>query len=205
MPPPNSTGKINLSNQTDPITLFGEWFMEAKNYGIALHESMALSTSTPDGIPSSRMVLLKHFDAEGFVFFTNYNSRKAQEIVSNPKASILLHWPTLERQIRIEGSVTQTSTEESHSYFRTRDRGSQAGAWASKQSEIIGDESLKNEVHKIEERFKNKEIPLPPFWGGYRVCPNKIEFWQGRPDRLHQRLLFVLESDKKWTSTLLYP
>ena len=116
-----------------------------------------------------------------------------------------MHWPALERQIRIEGSVTQTSTEESHSYFRTRDRGSQVGAWASKQSETIGDVSLENEVDKIEERFKNQEIPLPPFWGGYRVCPNKIEFWQGRPDRLHQRLLFVLESDKKWTSTLLYP
>ena len=205
MTPPNLTSKINFPNQTDPIALFSEWFMEAKNCGIALHESMALSTSTPDGIPSSRMVLLKNFDAEGFVFFTNYNSRKAREIVSNPKASLLLHWPTLERQIRIEGSVTQTSTEESHSYFRTRDRGSQAGAWASKQSETIGDESLENEVDKIEERFKNQEIPLPPFWGGYRVCPNKIEFWQGRPDRLHQRLLFVLESDKKWTSTLLYP
>ncbi|HIF38656.1 MAG TPA: pyridoxamine 5'-phosphate oxidase [Gemmatimonadetes bacterium] len=196
---------MSLTQQSDPIALFREWFMAAKESDLTLHESMSLSTSTSAGFPSSRMVLLKDFDSRGFIFFTNYNSRKAQEIQENPKVSLLFHWPTLERQIRIEGSVTRTSIEESECYFRTRDRGSQVGAWASKQSATIGQESIADKVKEIENRFENQKIPLPSFWGGYRVSPNRIEFWQGRPDRLHERLLFDREAKGDWSTTLLYP
>ncbi len=195
---------MSFTNHTDPIALFDEWFTAAKTSGTTLYESMSLSTSTQDGVPSSRMVLLKDFDSKGFVFFTNYNSRKAQDIQENPKVSLLLHWPTLERQIRIEGDANQTTIEDSESYFRSRDRGSQIGAWASKQSERIGDGTLEKEVFRIEKRYKDQEIPLPPFWGGYRVLPHRIEFWQGRPDRLHERLLFELTSGG-WDTRLLYP
>ena len=205
MTPFNSLGKMDFTQQDDPIALFGEWFLTAKQAGITLHESMSLSTSTSVGMPSSRMVLLKDFDSSGFVFFTNYSSRKAREIEENPKASLLLHWPTLERQIRIEGDATRTTPEESESYFRTRDRGSQIGAWASKQSETISEVSLEEERHEIESRFKDQDVPLPKFWGGYRVSPHRIEFWQGRPDRLHERLLFELTSKDSWTTRLLYP
>jgi len=197
--------KMNFAQQSDPIALFSEWFMAAKESGITLHESMSLSTSTSAGSPSSRMVLLKGFDSRGFVFFTNYNSRKAQDIQENPEVSLLFHWSILERQIRIEGNVTRTTIEESEDYFRTRDRGSQIGAWASKQSATIGQESLAGEVKGIEIRFENQKIPLPHFWGGYRVSPRKIEFWQGRPDRLHERLLFEREAKDHWSTTLLYP
>ena len=205
MIPSNPSKKMNFTQQSDPIALFKEWFITAKESGTALYESMSLSTSSPTGSPSSRMVLLKGFDARGFVFFTNYNSRKSREIEQNPKASLLLHWPILERQVRIEGDVTRATMDESKYYFETRDRGSQIGAWASKQSVAIEGASLVDEVKKIEERFEGQEVPLPPFWGGYRVSPRRIEFWQGRPDRLHERLLFEREAKDKWSTKLLYP
>ena len=202
----NSLGlDICFKDLDNPMGLFKEWFDESKKYEQKDPNALALATLDETGTPSVRMVLLKSYDEKGFVFFTNFNSKKSNDIKNNPKASMCFHWKSLLRQIIIIGTISKVSEQEANEYFRSRSYLSKIGAWASKQSETIGDESLENEVDKIEARFKNQEIPLPPFWGGYRVCPNKIEFWQGRPDRLHQRLLFVLESDKKWTSTLLYP
>lgn len=189
----------------DPIELFGEWFEQAKESGILLPESASLATASRDGIPSSRMVLLKSFAADGFVFFTNYGSRKAKEMDENPNASLLLHWVVLERQVRVEGSVERIGAEASAAYFRTRDRGSQIGAWASRQSEELeGRSVLKEQAKEIEQRFKGQDVPVPPFWGGYRLIPKRIEFWQGRLKRLHDRLLFTRVGGD-WTTRRLYP
>jgi len=189
----------------DPIELFSEWFEQAKESGILLAESASLATASRDGVPSSRMVLLKSFSKDGFVFFTNYGSRKAREMDDNPKASLLLHWVVLERQIRVEGSVERISAEASAAYFRTRTRGSQIGAWASRQSEQLEDRSvLKKQAEEIERRFKGQEIPFPTFWGGYSVLPEHIEFWQGRLNRLHDRLLFT-RAGEGWAARRVYP
>ena len=189
----------------DPIELFGEWFEQAKESGIILPESASLATADRDGVPSSRMVLLKSFGADGFVFFTNYGSRKAREMDENPRASLLLHWAVLHRQIRVAGPVERVSAEASAAYFRTRDRGSQIGAWVSRQSDELEDRSVLHErAEEIDQRFKGQEVPLPPFWGGYRVIPECIEFWQGRLNRLHDRLLFT-RVDEGWTARRLYP
>jgi pyridoxamine 5'-phosphate oxidase len=198
-------GLSEASADRDPIELFGEWFEQAKESGILLPESASLATASRDGIPSSRMVLLKDFSAEGFGFFTNYGSRKAREMDENPNASLLLHWVVLERQVRVEGSVERIGEEASAAYFRTRDRGSQIGAWASRQSEELEDRSvLKEQAKEIEQRFKGQDVPVPPFWGGYRLIPERIEFWQGRLNRLHDRLSFTREGES-WTARRLYP
>jgi pyridoxamine 5'-phosphate oxidase len=198
-------GLSEASADRDPIELFGEWFEQAKESGILLPESASLATASRDGIPSSRMVLLKNFSAEGFGFFTNYGSRKAREMDENPNASLLLHWVVLERQVRVEGSVERIGEEASAAYFRTRDRGSQIGAWASRQSEELEDRSvLKEQAKEIEQRFKGQDVPVPPFWGGYRLIPERIEFWQGRLNRLHDRLSFTREGES-WTARRLYP
>ena len=198
-------GLPEASADRDPIGLFGEWFEQAKESGILLPESASLATASRDGVPSSRMVLLKSFAADGFVFFTNYGSRKAREMDENPKASLLLHWVVLERQVRVEGSVERISAEASAAYFRTRTRGSQIGAWASRQSEELEDRSvLKKQAEEIERRFKGQEIPFPTFWGGYRVIPEHIEFWQGRLNRLHDRLLFT-KAGEGWAARRVYP
>jgi pyridoxamine 5'-phosphate oxidase len=198
-------GLSEASADRDPIELFGEWFEQAKESGILLPESASLATASRDGIPSSRMVLLKSFSAEGFGFFTNYGSRKAREMDENPNASLLLHWVVLERQVRVEGSVERIGEEASAAYFRTRDRGSQIGAWASRQSEELEDRSvLKEQAKEIEQRFKGQDVPVPPFWGGYRLIPERIEFWQGRLNRLHDRLSFTREGES-WTARRLYP
>ncbi len=198
-------GLSEATADRDPIELFGEWFEQAKESGILLPESASLATASRDGVPSSRMVLLKSFSKDGFVFFTNYGSRKAREMDENPKASLLLHWVVLERQVRVEGSVERTSAEASAAYFRTRTRGSQIGAWASRQSEELEDRSvLKKQAEEIERRFKGQEIPFPTFWGGYRVIPEHIEFWQGRLNRLHDRLLFTRAGDG-WAARRVYP
>ena len=194
----------------DPIELFGEWFEEAKESGILLPEAASLATANRDGVPSSRMVLLKSFAADGFVIFTNYTSRKAREMDENPKASLLFHWVVLQRQVRVEGSVERVSAEASAAYFRTRARGSQIGAWVSRQSENLEDRSvLQRRAEEIEQRFKGQDIPFPPFWGGYRIIPEHIEFWQGRLNRLHDRLLFTRagggEGGGGWTAQRLYP
>jgi pyridoxamine 5'-phosphate oxidase len=198
-------GLPEASADRDPIELFGEWFEQAKESGILLPESASLATANRDGVPSSRMVLLKSFAADGFVFFTNYGSRKAREMEENPKASLLLHWVVLQRQIRVEGPVERLGAEASAAYFRTRARGSQIGAWVSRQSEELEDPSvLKRREGEIEQRFKGQDIPSPPFWGGYRLIPEQIEFWQGRLNRLHDRLLFM-RADGGWTTRRLYP
>ena len=189
----------------DPIRLFGLWFEAARKAGIMLPEAMTLATASADGAPSARMVLLKDFGGDGFEFYTNLGSRKADELTANPRAALCFHWGVLQRQVRIEGGVTQLSRETSAAYFRTRPRGSQVGAWASRQSQPLEDrEMLARRVREIEKRFEGGEVPLPGFWGGFRLDPQRIEFWQGRADRLHDRLLFQRGEDG-WTSRRLQP
>ncbi len=189
----------------DPIQLFGQWFAAARKAGILLPEAMTLATASADGAPSARMVLLKGFDERGFEFYTNLGSRKADELTANPRAALCFHWGVLQRQVRIEGDVTQLSRKASATYFRTRPRGSQVGAWASRQSQPLEDrEMLARRVREIEKRFEGGEVPLPDFWGGYMLEPQRIEFWQGRADRLHDRLLFQREGDG-WSSRRLHP
>ena len=166
---------------------------------------MVLATATPDGRPSARMVLLKGFDHQGFVFFTDYRSRKARELEANPRAALGVHWSELERQVRIEGSVTRTSLEESEAYYRTRPTGSRLGAWVSHQSRVIASrEELEAGLREVERRFTGTEVPLPPDWGGYRVSPECFEFWQGRESRLHDRIRYLREGER-WRIERLSP
>jgi len=198
-------GLPEAAGDRDPIELFGDWFRAAQGAGILLPESMALATVRADGRPSARMVLLKGFDSQGFRFFTNYESRKARELEQNPHAALVSHWAVLQRQVRIEGMVTRLTAEESEAYFRTRPRGARIGAWASQQSSELADRKLLDDrVREYEEKFKDTDVPLPPFWGGYRLAPDRIEFWQGRANRLHDRLEFSKQADM-WVSRRLYP
>jgi pyridoxamine 5'-phosphate oxidase len=191
---------------TDPFALFDRWFGEARQAGLYLPESMALATSTATGKPSVRQVLLKAFDDRGFVFYTNYDSRKGAEIEQNPCAALAVHWPILQRQVRINGAVEKAAAEESRAYFDSRPRGSRIGAWASDQSSVLRDrEELEGKFRETQKRFPaGSDVPLPPFWGGYRVIPETIEFWQGRANRLHDRLRFTRDGDG-WTIDRLYP
>lgn len=185
-----------LSEQTikaDPYEQFALWFEDAREAGIAQPEGMALGTSDAEGNPSVRIVLLKHVDERGFVFFTNYSSAKGRALDENPRAALTFWWDPLERQVRIEGRVEKVAPEESDDYYRTRPLGSRIGAWASPQSQVIpGREQLAERVREIESRFAGHEgeLPRPEHWGGYRVRPESIEFWQGRISRLHDRLRF---------------
>mgnify|MGYP001821850801 CR=1 FL=1 len=189
----------------DPLALFHRWYREAIGSGIYLPESMALGTATPDGKPSVRLVLLKGYDERGFVFFTNYTSRKAIELEANPEATLVFHWAILQRQIRLEGTVERISKEESEAYFQSRPVGSQIGAWASKQSRPLATRQILEErVKRFEKEFAGGPVPLPEFWGGYRLEPRYMEFWQGRANRLHDRIKFDLE-DGAWTRERLYP
>lgn len=200
-----TTGIPPAADDADPIELFRSWYEAAKSSGIILPESVALATATPDGRPSVRMVLLKEVDQRGFVFFTNYESRKAEEVEANPHAALCFHWPVLQRQVRVTGTVTRIAEDESRAYFRTRLKGSRIGAWASRQSRPLIDRSeLEDRVREMKERFKGDDVPLPPFWGGYRIAPETIEFWQGRSDRLHDRLVFS-RSEDDWSTRRLYP
>ena len=200
-----AVGLPEAAEESDPIDLFGKWYQGAIDSGIFLPESMALATSGAHGMPSARMVLLKGFDAAGFVFFTNYGSRKAAELEKNPQAALLMHWAALQRQVRIEGSVRKLSPEESRAYFSTRSRSSRLGAWVSQQSAVLTDKRmLVARLRKFERQFKGGDVPCPPFWGGFRVAPERIEFWQGRPGRLHDRLVFTMINDA-WTTQRLYP
>lgn len=165
----------------------------------------ALATADAGGRPSVRMVLLRGADDRGFVFHTNYDSRKARDLTDNPHAALCIHWPSLEEQIRIEGSVERVSDAESDEYFATRPRGSQIGAWVSKQSAVLlSRETLEEEYREAERRFEGKPVPRPSFWGGFRIIPERIEFWFGRPDRLHDRLLYVRQGSD-WRIERLYP
>jgi pyridoxamine 5'-phosphate oxidase len=190
---------------TEPFRLFDEWYHEARKSGLFLPEAMTLATASPDGYPSARLVLLKRHDERGFVFFTNYESRKAVELEENPRAALVMHWPILQRQVRIEGSVEKTSHEESTAYFRTRPRGSRIGAWASPQSSVLQDrEQLEERVAEFEALYPGDDVPLPPYWGGYRLSPENIEFWQGRANRLHDRFRFT-RAGAEWIVERLAP
>lgn len=189
----------------DPVELFGEWFKAAEESGLFLPEATALATATPDGAPSVRMVLLKAADPRGFVFYTNYGSRKATELDANPRAALCFHWAVLERQVRVEGAVEKVPEEESRAYFSSRPRGSRIGAWASDQSRPLPSrEELEERVSRYDREYAADEVPLPPFWGGYLLRPHRIEFWQGKADRLHERLVFERAGDA-WKTHRLYP
>ena len=189
----------------DPIRQFQRWFEEATLAEIPEPNAMALATASPDGRPSVRIVLLRGYDERGFTFFTNYESRKGRELESNPRAALVFHWPDLERQVRIEGAVEHASAEESDVYFQSRPAGSRLGAWASRQSEVIADRAdLEARTRELERQYSDGLIPRPEHWGGYRVVPDVIEFWQGRPSRLHDRLRYSRQGSR-WLIERLSP
>jgi pyridoxamine 5'-phosphate oxidase len=188
----------------DPVRQFSAWFEEARSAGVRVPEAVALATAMADGAPSVRMVLLKRFDERGFVFHTNYASRKGLELAANPRAALLFHWDVLGRQVRIEGPVRRIPRAESEAYFRTRPRGGQVGAWASPQSRPIADRAaLEAAVAEAEARL-GAELPLPPYWGGYVVRPRVYEFWQHRDDRLHDRFRYR-RARSRWVVERLAP
>ncbi|HTU92716.1 MAG TPA: pyridoxamine 5'-phosphate oxidase [Gemmataceae bacterium] len=190
----------------DPLHQFEKWFGQALAVQLPEPNAMTLATATPDGQPSARVVLLKAFDASGFTFFTNYDSRKGRELSANPRAALLLFWPELQRQVRIEGTVERVSEAESDAYFRSRPLGSRLGAWASGQSEVIASRDvLEQRVRELMQRFPDGDVPCPSHWGGYRVRPLAIEFWQGRPDRLHDRLRYRRVQPDGWRLERLSP
>jgi pyridoxamine 5'-phosphate oxidase len=189
----------------DPLAQFSVWMREALDAGVVLPNAMTLATATGDGRPSARMVLLKGLDARGFVFYTNYESRKARELDANPRAALVFYWYQMERQVRVVGEVERIDENESARYFATRPLGSRLSAWASRQSEVISSRAeLEAGLRSMKERFGDKAVPLPAFWGGYRLAPDEIEFWQGMDDRLHDRLRY-LRSPGRWDLKRLSP
>jgi pyridoxamine 5'-phosphate oxidase len=190
----------------DPLVEFRRWYRLAEESGVPQPDAMTLATATADGAPSARMVLLKGVDDQGFVFFTNYESRKAREMAENPRAALILYWVALRRQVRATGRVEPITAEESEAYFRSRPFGSRLAAWASRQSSLIPDRSvLEDEYRRLEAEYADGEVPLPPFWGGYRVTPDTVEFWMGRENRLHDRLRYRREDRGEWVIERLSP
>jgi len=191
----------------DPFVEFARWFAEAQEAEVLEPTAMTLATATADGAPSARVVLLKGFDERGFVFFTDYRSRKGAELEANPRAALVFHWGELERQVRITGGVALVSRQDSEHYYKTRPLGSRLGAWASHQSRVIPSRAaLEGDLHEVEARFQDGDPPLRPHWGGYRVVPDTIEFWQGRESRLHDRIRYVREGGGKgWRVERLSP
>lgn len=189
----------------DPFKQFEHWFQAAQDAGLEDVNAMSLATVSATGMPSVRTVLLKGFDEQGFVFFTNYTSHKGQDLANNPRAGLLFPWLQLNRQVLVEGEVKRVDTAESRNYFASRPRGSQLGAWASAQSQPVDSrDALEGKLTDVARRFEGGEVPLPEFWGGFRVVPSRIEFWQGRPDRLHDRFEYR-RSAIGWTLQRLQP
>lgn len=190
---------------TNPIERFKEELARAERAGIVLPNAMALATTGTDGKPAVRMMLLKGVDERGFVFYTHLESRKARELTKKPYTALSFWWPPLEEQVRVEGMIKPVSSAEADAYFATRPRGSQLAAWASLQSEVLPSrKELLAAVERVKKRYDGKEIPRPPFWSGFRLVPDRIEFWFNRPDRLHERILYTRKG-KAWAETLLYP
>ena len=189
----------------DPIEQFGRWMTDALAAGILLPNTMTLATAGADGRPSARMVLLKGFDHRGFVFYTNYESRKGRELAGNPAAALVFHWPRLERQVRAEGPAEPVSAEESDAYFASRPLESRLGAWASRQSAPLRSRAeLEDRLAELERQYSGGDVPRPPHWGGWLVRPEAIELWQGRPNRLHDRFLYTRAGDE-WERVRLSP
>jgi pyridoxamine 5'-phosphate oxidase len=198
-------GLRRIDLDPDPIRQFGIWFNAAVEVGIPEVNALALATVGENGQPTARTVLLKSFDPEGFVFYTNYHSEKGRHLEKNPRVGMIIHWKELDRQIRIDGVAEKVSREESSRYFHSRPLGSQLGAWVSHQSKVIdARRMLEARLSELEERFAGQEIPCPEHWGGYRVKPARIEFWQGRPNRLHDRFRYTREGDS-WRIDRLSP
>jgi len=190
----------------DPIEQFRRWFKQAQEAQIDEPNAMTLATASADAIPSARMVLLKGIDERGFVFYTNYESQKGEELEENPHAALVFYWADLERQVRISGTVSKVSREETEAYFATRPKSSQLSAWASEQSTVLPSrKTLEEQVTALEQWYEGQEISAPPYWGGYRVSPEIIEFWQGRPNRLHDRLVYTKTDEGKWEIERLAP
>ncbi|MEH2449035.1 MAG: pyridoxamine 5'-phosphate oxidase [Nostoc sp.] len=199
-------GLSELEVDLNPFTQFKKWFDQALAGQLPEPNAMTIATATPDGKPSARMVLLKDFDERGFVLFTNYNSHKGKELAENPQAALVFWWAELERQVRISGYVEKVSETESDQYFNSRPASSRLGAWVSNQSEAIESrEVLERYLQEFKSKYENQEIPRPPHWGGLRVIPTEIEFWQGRPSRLHDRLLYSRLDNGSWNIKRLSP
>jgi pyridoxamine 5'-phosphate oxidase len=189
----------------DPVDRFREWFREAEQAGVEVPEAMTLATADAEGIPSARMVLLKGADEEGFVFYSGYASRKARELEQNPRAALAFYWRPLGKQVRIEGHVERVSEGESAEYFATRPRGSQLAAWASRQSTALASrEELERRYREVEREYEGRDVPLPPHWGGFRLRPQAIEFWEHRENRLHDRFRYT-RAREGWRRDLLAP
>jgi pyridoxamine 5'-phosphate oxidase len=206
---PIEYGKLELDEATvskNPFAQFQKWFVDAQNSGEEEPTAMTLATVGSDGTPSARMVLMKGYSEEGFTFFTNYLSRKGRELAETPKASLLFFWQKLERQVRIAGMVKKVLREESNAYFQSRPLGSRLSALASIQSDVIPNRAvIEEKVKQLQEEYSNGDVPLPPYWGGYLLVPVSFEFWQGRENRLHDRLLFTKQKDGEWKIERLSP
>lgn len=199
-------GLTRADLDANPVTQFATWFEDAEKAGMRMPNAMTLATVSPEGQPTMRIVLLKFFDEKGFVFFTNFESQKARDIEGNPKVALHFPWHDLERQVKITGRAEQVTAAESVKYFITRPRGSQIGAWVSNQSNVISSrQMLLSKFEELKRKFENKEVPLPSFWGGYRVVSDQFEFWQGRESRLHDRFTYTREEGGVWRIDRLAP
>jgi pyridoxamine 5'-phosphate oxidase len=199
-------GLVEAEAALDPFEQFRNWFQTALEAQLLEPNAMTLATTTADGKPSARIVLLKDFDRRGFVFYTNYESLKAQQLTKNPYAALVFWWGELERQVRVEGRVEKVSATESDEYFQSRPIASQLGAWVSEQSQVVASrEVFERRLAELEQKYQARPIPRPPHWGGFRIVPSLIEFWQGRPSRLHDRLRYSLKKDGDWLRERLAP